>query len=191
MKPTKKDRTRREIMEVAKNIIREKGHDALTVRYLAQITGYSYTNLYYYFRDLPAFLWALRLDMIEDMIGELSVDPETVPDEEFFHSLCVYTEYFFQHPNIFRFFYFYPFVPPEGDESQQGLEKRFRSVWQDAFAGLLREGILQPNEIEAASKTIIYALQGFILLHISAGGPVEGDWREELQQIINQIIKRE
>ena len=191
MKPTKKDRTRREIMEVAKNIIREKGHDALTVRYLAQITGYSYTNLYYYFRDLPAFLWALRLDMIEDMIGELSVDPETVPDEEFFHSLCVYTEYFFQHPNIFRFFYFYPFAPPEGDESQQGLEKRFRSIWQDAFAGLLREGILQPNEIEAASKTIIYALQGFILLHISAGGPVEGDWREELQQIINQIIKRE
>ena len=34
MKPTKKDRTRREIMEAAKDIIREKGHDALTVRYL-------------------------------------------------------------------------------------------------------------------------------------------------------------
>lgn len=191
MKPTKKDRTRREIMEVAKDIIREKGHDALTVRCLAQVTGYSYTNLYYYFKDLPAFLWALRLDMIEDMIGELSVNSEAVPDEEFFQSLCVYADYFFRHPNIFRFFYFYPFVPPEGDESQQGLEERFHSIWQDAFSCLLREGILQPNEIESASKTIIYALQGFILLHISAGGPITGDWREELGQIINQILKRD
>ena len=191
MKPTKKDRTRREIMEAAKDIIREKGHDALTVRYLAQVTGYSYTNLYYYFRDLPAFLWALRMDMIEDMIRELSVDSETVPDEEFSQSLCVYADYFFRHPNLFRFFYFYPFVPPEGDESQQGLEERFRSIWQNAFAGLLREGILQPNEIEPVTKTIIYALQGFILLHISAGEPINGDWREELHQIINQILKRD
>ena len=191
MKPTKKDRTRREIMEAAKDIIREKGHDALTVRYLAQVTGYSYTNLYYYFRDLPAFLWALRLDIIEDMIGELSVDSETVPNEEFSQSLCVYADYFFRHPNLFRFFYFYPFVPPEGDESQQRLEERFRSIWQDAFAGLLQEGILHPNEIETVTKTIIYALQGFILLHISSGEPLNGDWREELHQIINQILKRD
>lgn len=191
MKSTKKDRTRREIMEAAKDIIREKGHDALTVRYLAQVTGYSYTNLYYYFRDLPAFLWALRLDIIEDMIGELSVDSETVPDEEFSQSLCVYADYFFRHPNLFRFFYFYPFVPPEGDESQQRLEERFRSIWQDAFAGLLQEGILHPNEIEPVTKTIIYALQGFILLHISSGEPLNGDWREELHQIINQILKRD
>lgn len=191
MKPSKKDRTRREIMEAAKKIIREKGHDALTVRYLAEVTGYSHTNLYYYFRDFPAFLWVLRLDMIEDMIQELSKDPSADSTEEFFQSLCRYTDYFFQHPAIFRFFYFYTFVPPAGDDSQRGLEERFGSLWQNAFAGLLREGILQPDEIESASKTIIYTLQGFILLHISARGPVDGDWQQELHQIIHHILKRD
>ena len=68
MKQTKKERTQKEIIEAAKDIIHDKGHEAVTVRYLAEVTGYSYTNLYYYFKDVNALLWTLRLDMIEDMI---------------------------------------------------------------------------------------------------------------------------
>ena len=50
MKQTKKERTQKEIIEAAKDIIHDKGHEAVTVRNLAEVTGYSYTNLYYYLR---------------------------------------------------------------------------------------------------------------------------------------------
>ena len=42
MKQAKKERTQKEIIEAAKDIILDKGHEAITVRYLAEITGYSH-----------------------------------------------------------------------------------------------------------------------------------------------------
>ena len=102
MKQTKKERTQKEIIEAAKDIVLDKGHEAVTVRYLAEVTGYSHTNLYYYFKDVNTLLWILRLDMIEDMITELtsiSFKKED-PVEEVLDAFFCYTDYFFKHPNI-------------------------------------------------------------------------------------------
>lgn len=100
MKISKKERTQKEIIEAAKEVVYKKGHEAVTVRNLADVTGYSYTNLYYYFKDLNALLWALRLDMIEDMITELmSVSYiEDDPIDEILSAFFGYIDYFFKHP---------------------------------------------------------------------------------------------
>jgi AcrR family transcriptional regulator len=45
MRYSKRERTQREILQAAKEIIRDKGHETITVRYLAEVTGYSHTNL--------------------------------------------------------------------------------------------------------------------------------------------------
>jgi len=118
MKLSKKERTQKEIIDAAKNIVYDKGHEAITVRYLAEVTGYSHTNLYYYFKDVNALLWALRLDMIEDMITELTsiTFEKDDPVEEILDAFFSYIDYFFKYPNVFRFFYFYSFVQPEGDD---------------------------------------------------------------------------
>ncbi|MDF2674604.1 MAG: Bacterial regulatory protein tetR family, partial [Clostridiales bacterium] len=96
MKQTKKERTQNEIIQAAKDIIHDKGYEAVTVRYLADVTGYSHTNLYYYFKDLNALLWALRLDMIEDMITELTSVSFTKdnPVEEILSAFFYYTDFF-------------------------------------------------------------------------------------------------
>ena len=193
MKKTKKERTRIEIMEAAKRIIHAKGHEAVTVRNLAEATGYSYTNLYYYFKDLNALFWALRLDMIEDMITELTDAslPREDPVEQILSPFFSYTDYFFNHPNVFRFFYFYPFEQPEGDDSYQKLEQRFQGIWQTSFSRLIQEGIVQPGDIEVVAKTIIYALQGMILLSFSSNGLTKKeDIKDELEKLVNYLFKK-
>lgn len=193
MKLTKKERTQNEITAAAKIIVHDKGHEAITVRYLAEVTGYSYTNLYYYFKDLNALLWTLRLDMIEDMITELGsiTFQKEDPLEEILEAFYTYTDYFFEHPNVFRFFYFYPFVQPEGDDSYQELEQRFQGIWQTSFLRLIREGILQAEDIEVVAKTIIYALQGMIMLSFSSNGTTrKEDIKDELIKLVHYLFKK-
>jgi AcrR family transcriptional regulator len=193
VKQTKKKRTQKEIIEAAKDIIHDKGHEAVTVRYLAEVTGYSYTNLYYYFKDVNALLWTLRLDMIEDMITELTSISfkKDDPVEEILGAFFCYTDYFFKHPNVFRFFYFYPFVQPEGDDSYQKLEQRFHSMWQTSFIRLIQEGIIQTEDIEVVAKTIIYALQGMIMLSFSSNGATQKeDIKDELIKLVNYLFNK-
>jgi len=193
VKQTKKERTQKEIIEAAKDIIHDKGHEAVTVRYLAEVTGYSYTNLYYYFKDVNALLWTLRLDMIEDMITELTSISfkKDDPVEEILGAFFCYTDYFFKHPNVFRFFYFYPFVQPEGDDSYQKLEQRFHSMWQTSFIRLIQEGIIQTEDIEVVAKTIIYALQGMIMLSFSSNGAAQKeDIKDELIKLVNYLFNK-
>lgn len=176
-----------------KDIIHDKGHEAVTVRYLAEVTGYSYTNLYYYFKDVNALLWTLRLDMIEDMITKLtSISFENDdPVEEILGVFFCYTDYFFKHPNVFRFFYFYPFVQPEGDDRYQKLEQRLHSMWQTSFMRLIHEGIIQTEDVEVVAKTIIYALQGMIMLSFSSNGVTQkDDIKDELIKLVNYLFNK-
>ncbi len=191
MKNTKKERTKKEIIEAAKEIVHAKGHEGVTVRHLAEVTGYSYTNLYYYFKDINALFWTLRLDMIEDMILELTPISFKKDNsvEEILGIFCCYTDYFFKHPNVFRFFYFYPFVQPEGDDSYQKLEQRFHDMWETSFCKLIQRDIIKAEDIEVVAKTIIYSLQGMIMLSFSSNGNVKKeDIKEELTKIVYYLF---
>lgn len=193
MRQSKKEHTRKEIIQAAKDIVHNKGYESVTVRHLAEVTGYSYTNLYYYFKDLNTLLWVLRLEMIEDMIAELTSVTFTRDDpvNEIFYVFFCYSDYFFKHPNAFRFFYFYAFVQPEEDASFQKLEKRFSGMWQTSFSRLVQSGIIGSNDIEVVVKTIIYALQGMIMLSFSSNGTAkQDDINEELANILNFLLKK-
>ncbi len=177
MKLTKKERTQKEIIQAAKEIIHDKGYEAVTVRYLAEVTGYSHTNLY----------------MIEDVITELTSVSFTREDpvEEILGAFFCYTDYFFRHPNVFRFFYFYPFIQLEGDDSYQKLEQQFQGIWQTSFFRLVQEGIIHIDNIEVVAKTIIYALQGMIMLSFSSNGVAkQADIKNELVKLVNYLFKQ-
>ncbi len=193
MNQSKKERTRKEIIQAAKDIVHDKGYEFVTVRHLAEVTGYSYTNLYYYFKDLNTLLWVLRLDMIEDMIAEITSVTFTSDDpvEEIMDVFFCYTDYFFKHPKAFRFFYFYAFVQPEADDSFRKLEERFSGMWQTSFSKLAQSGIIGSNDIEVVAKTIIYALLGMIMLSFSSNGTAkQDDINEETAKLINFLLNK-
>lgn len=192
MKPTKKERTQSEIVNAAKAIIHERGYEAVTVRNLAELTGYSHTNLYYYFRDLNSLLWTLRLEMINDMIDELKNIPPHHDEafDEFLYGLHCYIDYFFNHPNVFRFFYFYPFIQPVDDDSYHNLDQKFNGIWQTSLSKLINENIISAQQLPIVAKTIIYAMQGMIMLCFSSGGTAtQVEIKNELDQLIKYLFK--
>jgi AcrR family transcriptional regulator len=193
MSPTKKEKVQQEIIQHAKKIIHDSGFESLTVRRLAKETGFSYTNIYYYFKDLNTLFWELRMDMIEDMINELTLVPSgnSSPTNELIEVLNTYISYYFRYPNVFRFFYFKDFVQPQSDQSYAELETRFSEMWQSSFYRLLQENIIMPDDIEIVGKTIIYSLQGMIMLSFSSNGSMsKKDIENELVQLIHYLLKK-
>ncbi|NCC75556.1 MAG: TetR/AcrR family transcriptional regulator [Clostridia bacterium] len=190
---SKKEQTLQELLRAAKEIILVNGHESVTVRRLAEKTGLAYTGLYYYFKDLNALLWTLRLDMIEDMVTELTAIDlvQEDPVAELMAGFFAYTEYFFQHPTVFRFFYFCQFSQPEGDERYLRLQARMGELWQRSFARLVQAGQVLPDDIEHLARTIIYALQGMITLSFSANGLLtQATILSELDRLVHYLIKK-
>lgn len=193
MQLTKKERTYQEIIQAAKVIVRDEGHNAVTVRRLAERTGLAYTSLYYYFKDLYALLWTLRLDMIEDMIADLSAADlqHEDPVAELLAALFSYVDYFFQHPTIFRFFYFCHFDQPEGDDRYEKLQARFGGIWQASLARLVQAQIIPAHDLDSLARTIIYALQGMMTLSFSANGLMSSEAvQSELARLVQYLLKK-
>lgn len=198
MKTTKKEQIQKELLAAGKELILKKGHEGVTVRSLAEATGYSHTNLYYYFKDLQTYFEWLRLSLIEDMIAELSSVPIKNEDsiEEILQIFYLYMEYFFLHPNVFRFFYFYSFASSAAPLEDQNLERRFQELWHASFARLIHEGIVEPQNLPLIAKTILYSMQGMILLHLASSetgqpGTIKNELKDLVYYLLDNKIKNE
>lgn len=190
----KKEQTRQLLLNAAKIIVLSEGHEAITVRRIAEATGYTYPLLYHYFKDVDALFWRLRLDMIEEMIVELSPVSEQFnePVNELKQIFATYAGYYFKHPNIFRFFYFYPFKIPESNNEFDNLEQRFHEMWWQSFTTLVQAGYMKTDDVETVAKAIIFSIQGMILLSLSASGNLaEKDVYQEIDRLIDYLFRKE
>lgn len=190
----KKEQTRERLIRVAKELVLSEGYKSVTVRRIAETAGCTYPLLYHYFKDIDALFWQLRLEMIEEMIIELT--PVSEQFEEPVNGLkqifTSYAGYYFKHPNIFRFFYFYPFKRPESDDGFINLEQRFHKMWHHSFEKLVLTGYMKKNDVEIAAKTIIYSIQGMILLCLSANGSLsENGVYLEIDGLIDYLFRKE
>lgn len=190
-KSIKKQRIKTYFLEAAKEIIINEGHEKVSVRKVADIAGYSYATIYNYFADLNELLWEVKEAMIEDIFEALQkkMQRTTYDMDEVKAGFRIYTEYYFENPNVFKFFYFYPLSKPSGKilDGRDGPD--YGSMWQDTFKGLIHEGKLRMEDIEAASKTIIYAMHGLIMLFLSNNGDLtEENVYEELDRMVDYIL---
>lgn len=175
MAPKKKDDTAKKLLDAAKRLVHSEGHEAVTVRKVAELTGYTYPLLYHYYHDLDGLLWALRLSMIEDMIDELGTPPDKEADtmETLRNAFLRYMDYFFEHQNVYRFFYFHSFKRPPDDNGYAEVERRLMALRTEYFSGLNNLGEDFAGQSEITAKTIIYAIHGIITLALSFNGDLK------------------
>lgn len=189
-----KEQTRSRLIRVTKELVLSEGYESVTVRRIAEAAECTYPLLYHYFKDMDALFWQLRFDIIDDMIVELTPDSEQFDEsiqglKQIFAS---YARYYFKHPNIFRFFYYYPFKRPESGAEFNNLEQRFYEMWHHSFEKLVQTGYMKKNDVEVAAKTIIYSIQGMILLSLSANGSLsEKGVYCEIDGIIDYLFRKE
>jgi AcrR family transcriptional regulator len=192
MNQGKQGRTKKEILKAAQIIIQNEGYEKITVRHLAEVTGYSHTIFYHYFKNLHGLLWTLRLEMIDGMIDELGKAPLESGDsvDDIVFVFTEYANYFMTNPNIFRFFYFYPFSDPNESMLSSEIENRFQSMWQESFACLISEGVISQDQLFVVAKSIIYAISGLLLLNLSTAGlATRIDIEREIEGIIKFLLR--
>lgn len=185
---------RQRLLDAGKTLLREEGMEAVTVRRLAAAAHCTYPLLYHYFASLEGYFWELRLSLIADVVAELTALPpaDADPVQGLKQTFRAYAGYFFRNPTLFRFFYARPFDRPEGDTRYAALEQSFHGRWADSFAGLVQTGLLAAAEVEPLARTVIFAVQGMILLALSANGSLtEAAVYAEIDALLDFLLRKE
>ena len=191
-KNLKKQRTRKYFLKAAKEIIIQEGHEHVSVRRVADIAGYSFPTMYKYFKDVNELLWDAKQDMINDLVIYMhNAMPQEVYDinliKKLFHT---YIEYYFENPNVFKFFYFHQLTKPHEGENHTELQIDFTAMWKETFKGFVLNGRLQANDVEITAKTLIYAIHGILTLYLSSNGDLTRDnVYKDADKIIDHLLK--
>ena len=184
----KTQRVRSYFLDAAKQIISAEGVESISARKVANIAGYSYATIYNYFKDLDELLSETKALMVSDIMrhirGVAEVTPQSIDDVK--KLLIAYVEYYLEHPQIFRFFYFYRL---DGNRSRQELYD-FKTPWAETLRFLVNDGSLKEDEIEGCTKSVIYSVHGLLVLFLSGNGLTKETLYSDLNKITDYILIR-
>lgn len=190
-KDQKRLRVKQYFIESAKEIIFKEGSEHVTVRRVADLAGYTYPTLYHYFSDQNELLWEVKKVMVQELaeilqkrVGDLS---ET-GIKRIRLIFQIYIAYYFENPNVFKFFYYHPLLNPDNSTDQLKYNLDFEAMWQDTFKELVTTGKLEIKNVMVIAKTIIYAIHGMITLSLSNNGLTQESVFKELDEILDYLL---
>lgn len=191
-KELKRQRIKTYFLEAAKDIISNEGVENVSVRKVADIAGYSYPTLYNYFEDLNELLWEAKGFMIYGVVEAIQKEVyQPLNDIKGIKKLFkAYMTYYFDNPNIFKFFYFYQLHKPSRRIEDTVKEPDYNSMWYQTFKSFVLEGKLQEKDIEIIAKIFIYAIQGMLNLHFSNNGELneEENVYKDLEKMVDYLL---
>lgn len=187
-KDARRLRTRESFVRVAKEIVSNEGHRAVSVRKVAEAAGYSYAALYSYFRDVEDLLNAVRILLIEELAANLDAGSakEGDPRERFIAAFQDYAHYYLEHPNVFKFFYYRrsEAVSWSSDARFSG----FGSVMEQIASFVTVPG-MTPDDLLPVAKICMYTVHGALLLFFSGDSPhSEASLKDELGDLLRHLL---
>lgn len=187
----KRQRIKLHFLEAAKEIIIKDGVENVSVRKVADMAGYSYATIYNYFKDLNELFWDVRSLIIKDITEYMyNKIKEPIYDLEGIKKLFkFYISYYFENPNVFKFFYFHQLS--KRDEVAEGAETKpnFEEIWNETLKGFVVDGTLKETDVEVISKIFIYTMHGMIAISFSDNdGLTEETVYQDLDRIIDYLM---
>jgi AcrR family transcriptional regulator len=179
---------RSKYIEAAKSIILRDGAQNVTVRGIAEITGYSYPMIYHFFRNLDDLLLETKLSMI----GELTVadDREEAqaddPLERKKRQARQTIGFFIDNPNIFAFFYQYKL--DENNASKMRSLELEKAFYRD-FNPFAEIGAIREEDIPAIARSITFLVFGAVTLYLSNNGLTKDEALESVDHAIELLLK--
>ena len=163
----KRDRIREYFLNAAKEIIIQDGVESITVRSVADRAGYSYATLYNYFEDLNSLLWHTKLSLINDVFAWMNKLVTDLPEDisALKKTYEIYMSYYFDHPNVFKFFYNYRITTPDSPDTSYEVD--FDKAMRETFKNLVIACKLREEDVPLAYKLLVYVVHGLLLLHFS------------------------
>ncbi|MBN2851744.1 MAG: TetR/AcrR family transcriptional regulator [Clostridia bacterium] len=187
-KDKKKEFIKTNFIEATKTTIFETGVEAVTVRGIAEMTGYSYATIYHYFSDLNELLLEAKLSMIKDMVN-MSIQNQVVSDDPLQRmkdNMKIMVDFFIANPNIFRFFYFYEMDDRNRDTM---IALNLEPMYFDGFIPFVKSGAILETDIPTASRAMLYTAFGLITIYLSNNGLSREDVDNDMNRIIELVLR--
>jgi AcrR family transcriptional regulator len=187
-KNIKKEFVKSKFIDAAKSIILQNGVSSVTVRRIAEITGYSYATIYHYFQDLNTLLLDTKLSMIREMIA--AGDTQTVIAESSLERIKQQARltagFFIDNPNIFEFFYQYK-MDESNAMAMRSLE--LEKAYYDDFMPFVESGTISEADIAAISRSITCVVFGSITICLSNNGLTREEAFKDIDNAIDLLLR--
>jgi len=173
-------------LQAAKEIILKEGVESVSVRKIAQATGYSYATIYHYFSDVHTLLLAVKDQMVDDVAAHLTFGDaapfRTISDLKLANR--AYAQYYLDRPHVYHFFYSYRFA----NDPAPDYDLKFQDGWAYAYSAFVKDGLLRQQDVKTAAKTVIYAIHGLLALYFSSNGLSKDALYQDLDDIADYLF---
>lgn len=168
-KAIQRKRMERYLIDAAKTIIRDEGADAVTVRKVADLAGYSYTTMYNYFADISELLWYAVADYMEELVAVVEAAEEEAGYglEGLKEVYRAYIGYYLQNPAVYRFAFFKQLGEPPPDVAARLTSGVLGEKQVKALEACAREGLIAPGDIVTVAEMLTGYVHGLLLFYFS------------------------
>lgn len=180
-------------IQATKEILKGEGLKSISVRNIADRTGYSYATLYNYFKDVRDLIFECVLDFQEECETFVKVETEFLPRgiEKINGISKAYVKYFIQYPGTFELF----FLEKTNDLANKQptikmiasfLDKLTNAEWEFCIS----EKIIDLKDATVKRNTLNFTVLGMLLLYLNRKQPeTYKEFSDELETQLNTILK--
>jgi len=182
----KNDLVKNGFIQAAKKIVLQEGVEGVSVRKVAQATGYSYATIYHYFTDLNALLLSVKEQMVDDVAAHFAAGGNAPfrSADDLKQINRAYVQYYLERPNVYHFFYHYRFE----NATAPDYDLKFQDGWLLAYSAFVEDGLLRQQDVIIVAKTVIYAIQGLLALHFSSNGLTREKLFQDMDDIADYLL---
>lgn len=183
----KNQRVKALFLQAAKEIIISEGVGNVTVRKIADMTGYSYATIYHYFRDLNELLMEVKTVMIRDLMEYMKLHTVDLMDslDGIKKQNHIFIDYFIEHPNIYIFFYSYQL---DTAKIESGVKNEFGENNGEIYQIFVTKGAIKAADVPVIAKAIIYSVYGALAVYFSNNGLTINKLYEDIDQVIDFLL---
>lgn len=184
----KANRVKSYFIAAAKEIIINEGPENVSVRKIADLSGYSYGSIYNYYTELNELMVDVKNHMLQDLLKVMSMyltekKYEIEDIKELNHKLA---DYFINNQNIYKFFYIY-----EVRQTQPALYEQvdMGQIYWNTYKGLVEDGKIKKEDVPVIARSLVYGLYGLLSLYYSSNGLTKEKLHSDLDDMIEYMLK--
>jgi len=168
-KEIKANRVKTVFITTAKEMIKGDGIEALSIRKVAQKSGYAMSTIYAYFKNIDDLLWHTRDSMIGDiatyMMGNIPSKINSLEDVKaiFYLLMC----YFIDNKKVYQFMYNYPLNKTDKKNGNIMDSPDIQKEFEKTFAFFMSSGSCTVEEITTKTSMLVYSMFGMLNLFIT------------------------
>lgn len=192
-KAIQRKRMQRYLIDATKTIICKDGVEAVTVRKVADLAGYSYATMYNYFADLNELLWFVMSDYLDEIITLIAKTQKEHPEggaAELKEVYRAYIEYYLKNPAVYRFAFFQKLGEPPPEVAAKLATPVLANKQMLALNQCAKEGLIQLEDVEIVGEMVTNLVHGLLLFYFSERMQVEkNDIITKMETMIEYLLQ--